>query len=155
MGNLSPSPTPIDCSKGYRDGISPEEISRLMEIPLIELNWLPDDLETAPQIKPHGLEWVDSSNGVTCAIRITYPNLSIDLISLKDIVRSTLNPVGCNRAQEISGSWIHCSGEFATSTGFLAISMFTTYPLETAQKIAHGIVVEAEAKQQLWPNERI
>jgi hypothetical protein len=63
------------CQEGYTEGMSAEEVSSLMQIPLVRFNWLPNDIaEIAPQVEPYGLPHFDDSGGMTCVIRISYPD---------------------------------------------------------------------------------
>ncbi len=148
-----PTATPINCMEGYTEGMTPAQVSKLMNIPLVELTWLPEDLESIPQIRPHGLEWFDSSNGVTCVIRLSYAqvtkstpeafrnDLMIDILSRGNTRRTDIYPISCSLLDEalVTGRSIHCSGDLAGTEGRFAVSFFTHYSPDIAQKIADGI----------------
>lgn len=148
-----PTATPINCMEGYTEDMTPAEVSELMDIPLVKLTWLPKDLETVPKVRPHGLEWFDSSNGVTCVIRLSYTqvtkstsdtfrnDLMIDILSIGGTRRTEIYPISCGLLDETLGTsgTIHCSGDLAGTEGHFRVSFFTHYSLDIAQKIADGI----------------
>ena len=158
LENQTPSRTPINCAEGFNEGMSPAEVSTLMNIPLLKMTWLPSDLGTSPDVRPHGLQSVDSSNGVTCIIRMTYHKLAtpvsgtfrndllVDLLLFKQEAR-TPYPRSCGTIgleTPRSDSEIRCSGEFSTSKGIVAFYFFTDYPLDVAQKILEGIELSSD-----------
>lgn len=135
IANYEPTPS-ITCREGYTQEMSLVQVSKLMNIPLIELTWLPDDIQSEPLIEPYGLEHVDDSGNVTCVIRIVYPTIQIDV--LPPISNTSRQPasIGCYGWDY---SLSRCWGEINTEMGYSAITILTGYPPDIAQKIAGGI----------------
>jgi hypothetical protein len=137
MGTYEATPA-RSCREGYTEGMSAAEVSALMQISLIEFDWLPSDIAgETPDIYPHGLQHFDDSGDVTCVIRVEYPNLVADILS-PQMQPPVSGKVNCFPYEPIENS-TRCWGELETTKGFSVISMFLHYPVEIAQRVADSI----------------
>jgi hypothetical protein len=133
-----------NCADNYSAEMSPNQVSEMMGIPLIELTWLPQEVGSSPKVAPYTLFHVDIEGEYTCVLRISYSTPQtrdvIDIRVFAPTSRSFYDAWSCHYYDERNEGSV-CFGEVLISDRYSRISMFTSYPPEVATRIAHGIII--------------
>jgi len=146
LSQQSPPEPEIECYEEEVQTMTIQEAANLLDIPLVELTWLPDELDIQPQI-------TTTDNGFRrCWITIDYPPsdsstqrylVSITLSSAGGLV-STKTPTRCSWHFTPSGpTGTDCTVELDSKTETLDInySISPEYPPEIALRILESFQI--------------
>lgn len=145
---------PAECLKGYSSGMSAQETSEFLGLPLVTLNYLPEDLEPNPKVQPDVLSDMVSSSKSSgrCRLSITYSprerdfpykiEVIVDWGGSIDLDTNTITEWDCQPTEYPEGeSRFKCNGAVSYSQGRVDITLWSHYSSEITKDIANGITV--------------
>jgi hypothetical protein len=155
---LRPKPQPeLECYTDQTRTMTIQEVATLLDTPLVELNWLPQDLKITPVVSSSPTYAIGYPEYSRCDVTIEYPRpgttsrdnlIYIGIIHPYEAIQSTKTPPRCSWQFSPNGPLgTNCSIDIdgSKSTISISFSMSDDLPPEDALKILDGMrVVEPQ-----------
>ena len=155
---------PEDCLRGYSESMSAEEVSQLLNTPLVMLTDIPDDILEVPNVQPYHVSAIE-----ICGLQITYQSNSDGSLAAMVFAHRSNVSLGASSEQmctevadgdtshkiEIIGCDIYqgseenlettCAANIGTSQDTLSITVSTSFSEEVTR--------ENVCKMHIWDSE--
>lgn len=148
-----PAPQPdLECHEELVTTMTIQQVSNLFDISLVELTWLPSNLQTAPKITTYPVIYDVHPELSNCQIIIEYPHPDLsrtsNLVSIRsdnlNYLEATKVPASCSwnfTTSGPTGSQCRLDLDGVSTTLRLSMSISSEFDPDTILQILDGVVV--------------
>ena len=147
--NFSTPQNEIECYEEIVASMTIQEVSNLLDVSLVELTWLPSDVQTIPVVTTYPSSYQGNAAYSRCNVTIDYPHPDTGVtVSIRprsfNHIEPTKMPVSCSWNFSVSGpTGSHCSFDLhgTHTTVKLQVSISPDLSPETILQILDGMIV--------------